>query len=404
MHHRKPLPKFGLLACLYIAQFIPIAFFYQAVPVFLRQQGVSLQTIGLVNLVTVPWMLKFLWAPLVDRDGWERFGHYKSWILAMQTLLATTLAICANLSVQAHFPGLMIGFLLICTFAATQDIATDALAIGFLAESERGIGNGIQTAGGYLGFILGGGVMLILLDRLGWKNSVLILALAMLLALLPVLSHQECAVRDRSAPSRTYFKTLMNFFHRPGMRQWLVIVVLYPVGDSMASTMFRPLLVDLKLSMAEIGWILGVVGLGAGVVGAIVAGFLIQPLGRKRSLIVFGLLQAIVICLCILPAVGMTQLWLIYCISISAAFTHSMAVTALFTAMMDRSRLATAGTDYTIQTAAYVIGHMGIPAISGVIAGVVGYAGLFSISLLICLIGVGIVGYATEKYGVLYPS
>jgi hypothetical protein len=100
----------------------------------------------------------------------------------------------------------------------------------------------------------------------------------------------------------------------------------------------------------------------------------------------------------------MTQLWLIYCISISAAFTHSMAVTALFTAMMDRSRLATAGTDYTIQTAAYVIGHMGIPAISGVIAGVVGYAGLFSISLLICLIGVGIVGYATEKYGVLYPS
>jgi MFS family permease len=391
MSNSKPILKFGLLASLYITQFLPIAFFYQTLPVYLRQQGVSLASIGLVNLVTLPWMLKFLWAPLVDRYGWTRWGHYKTWIIAMQTLLAITLIGCAALDVRVDFPVLMVGFLLVCTFAATQDIATDALAIGFLTKSERGIGNGIQTAGGYLGFILGGGVMLILLDGLGWTKSLMILALTMLLALIPVLWHKERKIHHQAPLPRTYFQTIADFFRRSGMRQWLLIVMVYPIGDSMASSMFRPLLVDLQFSLTEIGWILGIVGLGAGVIGAIVAGFVIKPLGRKRSLIIFGLLQAIAIGVCLLPAIGLRQLPIIYLASISAAFTHSLAVTALFTAMMDRSHLDTAGTDYTIQTAAYVIGHMGIPAVSGLIAGAIGYISLFALSIGICLMSVGLV-------------
>ncbi|PMB26480.1 MFS transporter, partial [Fischerella thermalis CCMEE 5319] len=357
MSCKPKLVKFGLLATLYIFQFLPIAFFFQALPVFLRQQGVSLEAIGLTNLVALPWMLKFLWSPLVDRYGWTKWGHYKSWILAMQSLLAVTLSVCAMLNVQANFSLLLVCLLLVCLWAATQDIATDALAIGFLDESDRGIGNGIQNAGGYLGFILGGGGMLILLNRWGWKASLLMLAALMLLALIPVVPHKE-----RIIPAKTdhpSFKALVNFCRRPGMCLWLLILVLYPLGDSMANAMFKPLLVDIGLSLEEIGWLLGVVSAGIGILGALAAGFLINPLGRKRSLIVFGVMQTIAVTAYILPTVGVTNLPALYLVGISSALSHSMANTALFTVMMDESNLETAGTDYTLQTAAYIIGHMG---------------------------------------------
>jgi len=390
MSHPKIATKIGLLGSLYVSQFLPIAFFFQTLPVFLREQGVSLTAIGFTNLLALPWMLKFLWSPLVDRYGWTKWGHYKSWILAMQSLLALTLAVCAVLDVRANFWLLLVCCLLVCFFAATQDIATDALAVGLLDPSERGIGNGIQSAGGYLGFILGGGGMLILLNRWGWKVSLAILAGLTLLALIPVLPHRERVIPQVSL-NHPGFKALVNFFRRPGMGCWLFIVVLYPVGESMASAMFRPLLVDIGLSLAEIGWLLGVVSYSVGIVGAIAAGFLIKPLGRKRSLIIFGLAQAGTVLAYILPAIGLTNLPILYLVSMGAQLAHSMAIAVLFTVMMDESNLETAGTDYTLQTAAYVIGHMGIAALSGLIAKAVGYTGLFLICAGICLVSVAIV-------------
>lgn len=181
-----PAFKFVLLSSLYTSQFLPSAFFFQTLPIFLRQQGASLQVIGLMGLLTLPWMLKFLWAPLVDRYGWRRWGHYKSWIVILQSLLVLTLITCAFIDASNEFL-LFQGILLIVTLAATQDIATDALAIGLLAPHERGWGNGIQSAGRAMGGILGGGVMLLVLNQVGWRISVWILAGGVLLALLPLL-------------------------------------------------------------------------------------------------------------------------------------------------------------------------------------------------------------------------
>ncbi|WP_235658749.1 MFS transporter [Fischerella thermalis] len=86
------------------------------------------------------------------------------------------------------------------------------------------------------------------------------------------------------------------------------LLVLYPLGDSMANSMFKPPLVDIGLSLEEIGWLLGVVSAGIGILGALAAGFLINPLGRKRSLIVFGVMQTIAVTAYILPTVGVTNL------------------------------------------------------------------------------------------------
>jgi predicted MFS family arabinose efflux permease len=181
---------------------------------------------------------------------------------------------------------------------------------------------------------------------------------------------------------------LVNFCCRPGMGRWLLILVLYSVGGMMAGTMFRPLLVDVGLSLVEIGLLLGVVTQTAGMLGAITAGFFIAPLGRKRSLIVFGLLRTVMMMAYLLPASGVTSLPILYLVAISVQFTLSMATTATCTVMMDQSELATAGTDYTIQTSVVFLGGFSAAALSGVIAQAIGYQGVFAISVAITLVSV----------------
>lgn len=396
----RPSTKFVLLGSLYTSQFLPSAFFFQALPIFLRQQGASLQVIGLMGLLTLPWILKFLWAPLVDRYGSRKWGHYKSWILVTQLLLALTLITCASIDTfKGNEQLLFSGVFLVITMAATQDIATDALAVRLLAPHERGWGNGIQSAARAMGGLLGGGVMLLVLNQLGWQVSVWFLAGGVLLALLPLLWYREVEkpadgtqinrTFGNSSPVSNYFETLLSFVRQPQALIWLFFILLYATGSSMAATMFRPLLVDLGLSMADIGWMTGIVGSLAAIIGSLLAGGFIQPLGRRRALILFGLLQAIAVAALTLPAIGIRDPLILYTVSTGEVFARSVASTALFTVMMDKSRPDTAGSDYTLQSSVYVLGHqVGVPAMSGFIAAALGYTGVFIIGFFVCLAGV----------------
>lgn len=269
-------------------------FLLSALPVFMRQQGNSLEAIGLLSLFLLPMMLKFAWSPLIDRYGFTRWGHYRFWIICFRLLITCTTVACAWLDIKYSFNALLICLLLMCFFCASQDIATDALAVGLLEPYERGLGNGVQTSGHYLGAVIGGGGMLILLNHWGWTVSLLTLALIVVVALIPVLWHKENSSKNREVSHSTpALMNLVNFCRRPEMWRWLLILVLSTAGETMAGTMFRPLLVDIGLSLAEIGLLLGVVSYSAGMLGAMTAGLFINPLGRKRSLIVFGLLEAI---------------------------------------------------------------------------------------------------------------
>ncbi|NEO98568.1 MAG: MFS transporter [Symploca sp. SIO2E9] len=384
------MKKLGLLASLYIAQFLPVAFFGQTLPVFLRQQGVSLEAIGLTSFLSLPWTLKVLWSPIVDRYGWTKLGHYKSWILAMQSLLVVTLIFCATLDIQTHFGLLAVGMLFAISLAATQDIATDALAIELLTPSERGLGNSIQGAGSYLGGILGGGGLLLLLDYWGWTGSLLTMALSVLLLLIPVVFHRE-NLASYKYDQKLSWTVFVKFFSRSGMGRWVLVLLLYMMGATIGSTMFRPLLVDIGLSLAQIGLMNGIVAYSAGLVGAIVGGFLIKPLGRKKALIVLGFLMAIAIAAFALPTVGLTSLPVLYLVSMGFQFTYSMTLIPMYTIMMDNSRLGTAGFDYTLQISLVFVGSLIAGGISGFIAEAVSYQGAFAISVLLTLVSVAVV-------------
>lgn len=246
----------------------------------MRQQGISLDAIGLLSLVSLPWMLKFLWSPIVDRYSFSDKQHYRPWIIACQSLLAITLIICAFLNIEQNTIALIVSLFLVCFLAATQDIATDALAIGLLTERQRGMGNGVQTAGNYLGAVIGGGGMLVILNRLGWQNSLLTLATFIVLASIPIWLHRESA-RVTSEHKQRNFMALINFCRRDQMWLWLLVLLTYTLGARMGAAMFQPLLVDLGFSLEEIGLLTGIIGFSAAMVGAPIAGLLIRPLGHS---------------------------------------------------------------------------------------------------------------------------
>ncbi|MBD2309026.1 MFS transporter [Chroococcidiopsis sp. FACHB-1243] len=400
----KSFQKLGLLGSLYVSQLIPFWFLSQALPIFMRQKGVSLEAIGLLQLLALPIALNFLWSPLIDRYGFTRWGHYRFWIICFQLLIAGVTAICAWLNVDRNLTALLVCIALISFFCASLDIATDALAIGLLKPNERGLGNAVQSVGGSLGAVIGGGGMLMLFDRWGWTASLQTLALIMVLALLPVFLHREkipkrnklsaASASKTNSTSRfatcfqfpSYFKIFINFCSNPGVLNWLLVLLLYSSSSHMAATMFRPLLVDVGLSLSDIGWLTGVVGAGASAFGGIAAGLLIAPLGRKRSLFVFSLLWAISMLTYLLPAFGIVDLPILYLVNISTFFTIGIMNTATFTIMMDKSRLETPGTDYTIQSSIGILGSLGAASISGVIATAIGYRGIFIVSVAIAII------------------
>ena len=128
--------KAVLLGGLYTSQMLGLAFVMTALPTILRRSGVGLGEIGWVYGLGLFWSINFLWAPLVDRFGSQKHGHYRSWILVMQALLIIVMIEASFFTVPDQLSILAVFFVLIAIFSATQDIAADALAVTILYKKE----------------------------------------------------------------------------------------------------------------------------------------------------------------------------------------------------------------------------------------------------------------------------
>ena len=386
--------KLGLLSALYFSQGLPFGFFTQALPVMLREQGFSLSAIGLSSALALPWALKFLWAPIVDRHHMPALGRRRSWILPLQAAAAVLLTALALSAGYQHMALLLGAVFVLNLISATQDIATDGLAVDMLRPGERGLANGVQVAGYRVGMIVGGGALLILFDTLGAANTFLAMSGLLALASAPVWFARE-APRQRAASDAggtDEGSSIWQFLRRPQMMAVLALIVSYKLGDAFATAMLRPFLSDLGLEMADIGWLLGTVGFVSGLLGALAGGALVNGLGRKRSLLVFGALQAASVAgYAYLAAATAPTLLELYLLCGFEHFAGGMATAALFTCMMDWSAPDTAATDYTIQASAVVIATGVASMLAGFSAQGLGYLGHFSLAALLALASLAVV-------------
>jgi PAT family beta-lactamase induction signal transducer AmpG len=383
--------KWWVLLTLYLTQGLPHGFFSQALPTLLRQQGMSLEAIGLMSLVSLPWVLKFLWAPLLDHyQPLKRLtagridGHIrKTWIISANAVAAVVLifiaAIPLDFWINQAAVGLACALLLLTVFVVTQDIATDALAVENIAPAQRGLGNSVQVAGYRIGMIVGGGLLLAIFAQLGWSGTLWALAGLMILGLIPLWFWQPADVRVDKGP---VFDHWLGFFRLPGAWQWLLLLLTYKVGDAFGTVMIRPHLVDLGVTLPEFAELLGLWGTFAGLVGALLGGLLLKYLPRMQALILFVCLEGIAIGLySLLTSLDWT---LIYSLIIAEHVTGGMATVALFTVMMDRCRESSAGSDYALQSCLVVLSTLIASSSAGFFAASFGYIMHYYVAALLC--------------------
>ena len=392
--------KFILLTALYIAQGLPYGFFEQALPVLLRKAGTSLPFISLSSLLTIPWAAKFMWAPAVDRWHFWQLGLRRSWLLPLQLAAVVTFFSLAFVSPETDLSLILLAFLATNLLAASQDIATDGLAVDILDHKERGWGNGIQVAGYRLGMIIGGGALLVVYELFRWPGMMVAMALVTLLCTLPVAFYEEPS-RNVLPPveMKTVLKEVLHFFvgHK-GAPMWVIVLLVYKTGHSAATSMIRPWLVDKGYSLTDIAWILGTAGFFAGFVGAVIGGWLnARTKNRTKLLIALGGLQVVAVFSYLLPVAIHASTAVIAFAAAFDHFTSGLATVTLFTLMMDACSKERAASDYTIQACLIVIATGVAKALGGFSAEFLGYQTHFALSAAIAAVSIALTWYLVSR-------
>ena len=385
-----PPPSYALrisaLTTLYFAQGLPFGFFALAVPVLLRRSGTPLALIGLSSLLALPWGLKFLWAPSVERHFSRRVGRRKSWIWPMQICTAAALAVTGLVPHTTQRP-LLVAFFVVSFFSATQDIATDGLALDLLSPRERAAANGIQVGAYRAGMIAGGGGILFLFSAIGIREAFFLMSGLVLASSLPLLFLKEPAP-PTPAPVRGVRATLgpvVSFFRRDDAVRILGLVALFKLGEALAAGMMKPFFVDSGFSDGEISFSRGLVGGVSAIAGAAASGATLNRLGRRRGLALFGALQAVPCALYALAALLHPSHAVFVVLVVIEQASFAAATTALFTRMMDFVRDEHRASDYTV-LACGVVAVTGVGmATSGFIAHGLGFAAHFGLAALLAL-------------------
>lgn len=290
---------------LYFCQGLPGGFLAVVLPVVLRERGMSLTTIGLASFLSLPWVLKILWAPLVDRHTSPRIGRRKSWILPAQAGMLAVTATFMFVGPEHSLLLVVVLFAVLNLFAATQDIAVDGLAVDMLDEGEMGPGNAAQVAGFKLGNLFGGGVLLALSGWLGWRGDFAVMSAVILAAMILLWRTPERSVvrvsPDPAASTGAVLRRLWQVMRRHGLGLW-VLLFYAKFGETFGGAMVKPMLVDHDFAREQIGIIDGIFGASFTIAGAALAGLLSRKHGWWGVVAIFSALQGIM-----LIAIGVYQ-------------------------------------------------------------------------------------------------
>jgi PAT family beta-lactamase induction signal transducer AmpG len=273
---------------------LPLLLTITVLQAWMKEEGVDLTVIGFMSLVGLPYTLKFLWAPVMDRFTLPFLGRRRGWLLTAQTAL-----ICAIAGLALADPKdpwmIAVAAFFVTFFSASQDIVVDAYRREDLADNELGLGSSLYVNGYRVGMLLASGGGLIMADHISFSMVYMIMAVCMLPGVLTTLFTPEPLVPAGTPGSlkEAVVDPLIEYFSRQGALWILVFILFYKIGDTMASVMTTPFYLDIGFSKTEIGTVVKLFGFWATIIGSLIGGVLMLRLGINRSLWIFGFLQAI---------------------------------------------------------------------------------------------------------------
>jgi PAT family beta-lactamase induction signal transducer AmpG len=274
---------------------LPLLLTISLLQAWMKESGVNLTTIGIMALVGLPYTLKFLWAPLFDRFTLPFLGRRKGWLIVAQLLLAGSIVLMGQ-SDPLHNPWMVAFFALLVTFfSASQDIVIDAYRREDLLDDELGFGSSLYVTGYRLGMLLVSGGGLILADFIGFPLVYKIVAGLMLIPIIVTLTTPEPRLTARTPSNfkEAVIDPLVDYFQRKEALWILLFILLYKVGDTMASSMTTPFYLSIGYTKTEIGAIVKLFGTWATILGGLIGGIMMVRLGIVKSLWIFGILQAV---------------------------------------------------------------------------------------------------------------
>lgn len=274
---------------------LPLLLTISVLQAWMKDEGVDLTVIGLMALVGLPYTLKFIWAPFLDRFIPPFLGRRKGWLLLAQLALTASI-IALGLSDPHDMPWLLtFTALLVTFFSASQDIVVDAYRREDFSDAELGLGSSLYINGYRVGMLLASGGGLILADYLSFALVYQIMAICMLPGIVTTLLCAEPVTLTPPPASmkEAVLSPLIEYFSRPEAWWILAFILMYKIGDTMAAAMTMPFYLDLHFTKTQIGAIVKLFGFWATIAGSLIGGLMMLRLGINRSLWIFGFLQAL---------------------------------------------------------------------------------------------------------------
>ncbi|HWP94917.1 MAG TPA: MFS transporter [Gammaproteobacteria bacterium] len=383
-------PRVAAVTFLAFASGLPLALTSGTLQAWLATAGVDIRTIGVFSLVGLPYTLKFLWAPVMDRFVPPWLGRRRGWMLLTQLALAGGIFAMSLLDPPRHI--LLLGALafLVAFLSASQDVVFDAYRTDVLPARERGIGAAVSVFGYRIAMLTSGALALVLSDHIGWSDTYLLMAALMGTSLFATLAAPDPSSPAAPPPSfrAAVVEPFREFIERPGALALVALIVLYKLGDAFAGTLTTAFLIQaLGFTATDVGAINKGMGLVATLAGALYGGMLLARIGLYRALLAFGLLQAVTnLAFMALALIGRDYAAMIAAVALEnlAGGMGTAAFVALLMALCDRRYTAT---QYALLSALASLGRVFVGPPAGVTAVAVGWPAFFALTALIALPG-----------------
>jgi len=368
---------------------LPLLLTMGVLQAWMKDEGIDLTLIGLINLVQIPYTWKFLWAPIMDRYTLPFLGRRRGWLLIAQLALIGSIIGLGFSNPANHFWMMVIMAMLVAFFSATQDIIVDAYRREDLSDRELGLGSSLYISGYRLGQMLAAGGGLIMADHIPWSMVYLVMAMFMLIGVIVTIIAPEPIISTETPGTikDAVIEPFVEYFKRRDALWMLAFILLYKIGDNMVSGITIPFFLEIGFTKTQIGAVVKIFGMWAIVLGALVGGTIMIRLGINRSLWVFGFLQAISsACFAILAQIGPS----IPALSAVIAFENismgmgSAAQLAFMASITDKKFTAT---QYALLSSLAAIPRVIASAPTGYIAKHIGWETFFIMCALIAIPG-----------------
>lgn len=373
---------------------LPLALSASTLQAWYAVSGVDIITIGSLALVGQPYMFKFLWAPVLDYYIPPLLGRRRGWMVLTQIVLIITLLVMSQLNPTAH-PGWLAMVACALAFAsATQDVAIDAYRAEILQPEERGLGAAMAVGGYRLGMLFSGGFALLLASKIQWQATYQLMALTMLVGGVASIIAPRPAVAEQ-APLQLHQAVVLpvrEFFSRPHAWEFIALIVLFKLGETFTSTsgiMTNPFLLQgMHFSLATVGMVNKVIGVGAVLFGIFLGGILLTRISLFYALAVFGLLQGISnLSYAVLSIVGKSFTVLVITVlfdNVSAGLGNA-AIIALLMGLCDARFTAT---QFALLSAIAISGRVLLGPLAGWMVAELGWTQFFIWTFFMALPGV----------------